>query len=65
MQTLFVEKRMIRSGSMLRDAYYVVDQDGIAISQPFPTRYLARKERQLYADEYSDVLIGEGRREAA
>jgi len=58
MQTLYIEAREIRSAGMPREAFFIVDQDGKAISQPYPTRYVANRQRELYAADFSDVQIG-------
>lgn len=62
---LYVEKREIRSGGVLRDAFYVVDETGKTMSPPFPTRHLAKIDRQKLVDDLSDYEIGTGRRRAA
>ena len=58
---LYIQKKEVRAGGMLQDAFVVVDETGFAVSVPMPSRYYANKVRQELVDELDDYEIGKGK----
>lgn len=59
---IYIESGEIRSAGSLFDAWWIVSESGIKLSQPFPSHYFAEKEAIRYAGGFSDVVYTKGKR---
>lgn len=60
---IYVERREIRGPLAPMVAYYIVDEEGRTISQPYPNARIAKEEMHILADSHSGVEPQKGKRE--